>query len=44
VRLLDLLDRHDAAQARIPCFPHLTHAPRAYMGQDFVWAEFGAGR
>ena len=40
VLLFDLLDRHDAAQARVPRSPHFTHASRTDALEDFVRAEF----
>ncbi len=42
VLLLDLLDRHDAAQACVPRLPHFPHPSGADGREDFVRAEFSA--
>jgi hypothetical protein len=36
VLLLDLLDRDDAAQARVPRLPHFAHAARAPIGGRII--------
>jgi hypothetical protein len=36
VMLLDLLDRHDAAQASVARLPHFSHPSRADGCEDFV--------
>ena len=42
VLLLDLLDCHNAAQARITLFPHFSHTTGADAFEGFVWAEFAS--
>jgi hypothetical protein len=39
VLFLDLLDRHDAAKARVPRLPHFSHPSRTDLRKDFVRAE-----